>query len=173
MASAGLPVELVWVSAELLCKETENAARLGELRRAAAAADRAMTEGRTALVATSRGVVMGGGVDGAIGVQGRIADGLVEVRAERVGLAEVCGWSNKGLWLLNVIVSSSPQILRAVATRPAFLIAKGGITSADAARRAMGARSAAVAGQAAPGVPLWVLDDECRFPGESMQSEAS
>ena len=39
--------------------------------------------------------------------------------------------------------------------RPAFLIAKGGITSSDVGIRALGVHRAWVMGQVAPGVPVW------------------
>ena len=45
-----------------------------------------------------------------------------------------------------------------------FLIAKGGITSSDIATRALGVRRAIVLGQVAPGVPVWRLGPESRFP---------
>lgn len=48
---------------------------------------------------------------------------------------------------------------------PRFLIAKGGITSSDVATRGLGVRRALVLGQIQPGVPVWRLGDEARFPG--------
>jgi len=57
------------------------------------------------------------------------------------------------------------EIVRAVAARPRFLIAKGGITSSDVATRGLGMRRALVLGQASPGVPVWRLGPETRFPG--------
>ena len=47
---------------------------------------------------------------------------------------------------------------------PAFLIAKGGITSSDLATKALGVKRAIVAGQILPGVPVWQLQSESRFP---------
>lgn len=49
--------------------------------------------------------------------------------------------------------------------RPRFLIAKGGITSSDVATAGLGVRRATVLGQVAPGVPVWRLGPESRFPG--------
>lgn len=51
--------------------------------------------------------------------------------------------------------------LRAV---PAFIVAKGGITSSDVGTKALGVRRAAVLGQIRPGVPVWELGPESRFP---------
>lgn len=52
-----------------------------------------------------------------------------------------------------------------VTERPAAVVAKGGITSVEIARRALRAGDAFVPGQIIPGVPLWRLGDGSRFPG--------
>ncbi len=57
------------------------------------------------------------------------------------------------------------SIVRAIATRPRFLVAKGGITSSDVAAYGLGVRRAMVIGQILPGVPVWRLGSESRFPG--------
>lgn len=56
-------------------------------------------------------------------------------------------------------------IVQGLVTRPRFLIAKGGITSSDVATRGLGVRRAMVLGQLLPGVPVWELGAESRFPG--------
>ncbi len=48
---------------------------------------------------------------------------------------------------------------------PRYLIAKGGITSSDTATLGLGVRRALVVGQALPGVPVWQLGPEAKFPG--------
>ncbi len=52
-----------------------------------------------------------------------------------------------------------------IAVRPRFFIAKGGISSHDVATRSLGVRVALVLGQVLPGVPVWELGSETRFPG--------
>lgn len=47
---------------------------------------------------------------------------------------------------------------------PAFVVAKGGITSSDVGVRALGVRRALVLGQIRPGVPVWETGEESRFP---------
>lgn len=47
---------------------------------------------------------------------------------------------------------------------PSFIIAKGGITSSDIGTRALRVRKAKVLGQIRPGVPVWQLGQESRFP---------
>lgn len=56
-------------------------------------------------------------------------------------------------------------IVRGIEARPRFLIAKGGITSSDIATSGLGVTRAMVAGQILPGVPVWRLGPETRFPG--------
>ena len=47
------------------------------------------------------------------------------------------------------------------------MVAKGGITSSDTATAGLGVEQARVLGQIAPGVPVWQLGPESRFPGAS------
>jgi len=55
-------------------------------------------------------------------------------------------------------------LLQGLAVRPRFLIAKGGITSSDLATEGLGVKRAVVRGQLLPGVPVWRLGTECRYP---------
>ncbi len=48
---------------------------------------------------------------------------------------------------------------------PAFVVAKGGITSSDVGTKALQVKRALVLGQVAPGVPVWRTEEESRFPG--------
>jgi uncharacterized protein YgbK (DUF1537 family) len=56
-------------------------------------------------------------------------------------------------------------IVRALSVRPRYLLAKGGITSSDLATQALGVKRALVLGQILPGVPVWQLGPESRYPG--------
>ena len=47
---------------------------------------------------------------------------------------------------------------------PAFVVAKGGITSSDIGTKALRVRYARAMGQICPGVPVWQTDEESRFP---------
>jgi len=69
------------------------------------------------------------------------------------------------LWTGQIVSATLATIVRTVPCRPRFLIAKGGITSSDVATGGLGMRRARVLGQAAPGVPVWKLGPETRFPG--------
>ncbi|KAH9610731.1 hypothetical protein KSS87_022866, partial [Heliosperma pusillum] len=67
---------------------------------------------------------------------------------------------------INFKVSSAlVEIVRRIATRPRYILAKGGITSSDIATKALEAKRAKVVGQALAGVPLWELGPESRHPG--------
>lgn len=56
-------------------------------------------------------------------------------------------------------------LVRGLTVRPRWILAKGGITSSDLATKALGVRRAEVVGPLLPGVPLWRLGDESRWPG--------
>jgi uncharacterized protein YgbK (DUF1537 family) len=57
------------------------------------------------------------------------------------------------------------EIVGRLEIAPRFFIAKGGITSSDLATTALGVKSARVLGQVCPGVSVWRLGGETRFPG--------
>ena len=63
------------------------------------------------------------------------------------------------------VSSGLVAILDAVSTRPRYLVAKGGITASDVATQALGVKRASVPGQILPGVPVWELGSESRYPG--------
>jgi uncharacterized protein YgbK (DUF1537 family) len=56
------------------------------------------------------------------------------------------------------------SIVKRLKTAPRYILAKGGITSSDIATRALNVKKALVLGQILPGVPVWKLGAECRFP---------
>jgi uncharacterized protein YgbK (DUF1537 family) len=49
--------------------------------------------------------------------------------------------------------------------KPAFIVAKGGITSSDIGTKALRVKQAKVMGQICPGVPVWKTGLESKFPG--------
>ena len=56
-------------------------------------------------------------------------------------------------------------MLGLISTPPRYLIAKGGITSSDVATKGLGVKRAVVLGQILPGVPVWQLGPESKYPG--------
>lgn len=60
----------------------------------------------------------------------------------------------------SVVASALVQFLRGIDVSPRYIIAKGGITSSDAATKGLGMKRAMILGQAAPGVPIWKAEGE-------------
>lgn len=68
--------------------------------------------------------------------------------------------------LRSVRISNAVQALVGdLRETPAFVIAKGGITSSDIGTKALKVRRALVMGQIRPGIPVWRTGAESRFPG--------
>jgi uncharacterized protein YgbK (DUF1537 family) len=59
------------------------------------------------------------------------------------------------------------EIIRGLDLQPRYFLAKGGITSSDMATKGLHVHRAMVMGQVLPGVPVWRLGRESRFPGMS------
>jgi uncharacterized protein YgbK (DUF1537 family) len=68
------------------------------------------------------------------------------------------------LQLGRQISGSLAAITRLLSTRPRYLLVKGGITASDLATQALQVQRAIVLGQLMPGVPVWRLGSESRFP---------
>lgn len=64
----------------------------------------------------------------------------------------------------NQVSAALVELVKSLTTAPRYLIAKGGITSSDLATQALGVKRAMVLGQIIPGVPVWSLGPETRFP---------
>ena len=68
--------------------------------------------------------------------------------------------------LRSVRISDAVQsCVAGLTATPAFVVAKGGITSSDVGVKALRTRRAWVLGQIRPGIPVWRTDVACRFPG--------
>ncbi len=61
----------------------------------------------------------------------------------------------------NILVS----IVQGLTVRPEFMVAKGGITASDLATKGLSVEKALVLGAVIPGVPVWQLDANSKFPG--------
>ena len=100
-----------------------------------------------------------GAVDAAIKVLG---DALRDGRSGLVSTER--GRRDVGLEGARAISSALVAVVRGIQTRPAWVIAKGGITSSDVASRGLDIREARVAGQILPGVPVWIGTESSRWP---------
>ena len=74
---------------------------------------------------------------------------------------------SESLAIGNAVSDGLVTIVSKLQSQPSFIIAKGGITSSDVATKGLGIRRAMVLGQAAPGVPVWSIGEEGKFPGMS------
>lgn len=109
-----------------------------ETARVIAEAERAMSQGRTAVVYTSRTL---------LAPEGKTKEEMLK---------------------LSVRISDAlTAVIGGLHRKPRFLVAKGGITSSDVGTKALKVRRALVLGQVQPGVPVWRTGPESRFPGLS------
>lgn len=88
-------------------------------------------------------------------------DAVVYTSRELVNGADPAASLEIGRRVSNALVA----VVRGLTVAPRFVIAKGGITSSDVATRGLGVVRALVRGQVLPGVPVWKLGGETRFPG--------
>jgi uncharacterized protein YgbK (DUF1537 family) len=73
--------------------------------------------------------------------------------------------AESSLQINSVVSGFLVAIIQGLAVRPAFMVAKGGITSSDLATKGLQAVKALVLGQVIPGVPVWQMDQASKFPG--------
>jgi uncharacterized protein YgbK (DUF1537 family) len=105
---------------------------------------------------------------------------ILEHAVERANTAVLCGrdvvvftsrtrvtgcGAEESLAIGNRVSAALVALLRGTVAKPRFIIAKGGITSSDLATHALGVKRAMVLGQILPGIPVWELGSESKFPG--------
>ena len=67
--------------------------------------------------------------------------------------------------LISVKISDAlTNIISNLNVRPNFIIAKGGITSSDIGIKSLLVRRAVVMGQIKPGIPVWMTEQDSKFP---------
>lgn len=95
-----------------------------------------------------------------------IRSGKTAVCYTRRRLLEVKNDTKESALLRSVKISDGVQsLVGRLTVRPAFVMAKGGITSSDVGTKALGVRRANVLGQIQPGIPVWQTGAESKFPG--------
>jgi uncharacterized protein YgbK (DUF1537 family) len=67
---------------------------------------------------------------------------------------------NSSLSIGTLVAAALVEVVSNIEVRPRYVIAKGGITSSDAATKGLEIKRAMIVGQAAPGVPLWRCDEK-------------
>ena len=78
-----------------------------------------------------------------------------------------CADESSNLSISASVSGALIEVVQRIAHLPRYLIAKGGITSSDIATKGLGVQRAIVRGQIMPGVPVWELGPETKFPGLS------
>lgn len=73
--------------------------------------------------------------------------------------------AKENLSIGNRISTFISDLVRTLSVTPSFLIAKGGITSSVIATNSLKVKKARVMGQILPGVPVWELGNESKYPG--------
>ena len=73
--------------------------------------------------------------------------------------------SDHSLAIGHQVSQAMSEIVAGIRVRPRCVIVKGGATSYSVATKALNVRRAWSPGQAAPGVPAWILGDETLHPG--------
>lgn len=117
-------------------------------------------------------VLQPGGLAGETARVSALADSLVRqgktvavyTRRDRFDLPEDAG-PEEQLRISTEISDAVSAIVASLTVRPAFLIAKGGITSSDVGTKALRVYRATVMGQVLPGIPVWLTGLESKFPG--------
>lgn len=95
-----------------------------------------------------------------------IAQGKTVVAYTKRKLLVVGNDTKEQALVRSVKISEGVQALVGnLKVKPAFVIAKGGITSSDVGVKALQVKQALVLGQIRPGIPVWKTDDTSLFPG--------
>ena len=87
---------------------------------------------------------------------------VISIRRERIDFGDD---KERNLQMSVLISDAITDIVRNLHVRPAFIIAKGGITSSEIGKNGLGVRKAEVLGQIDKGIPVWRIGPESRFPG--------
>lgn len=99
-------------------------------------------------------------------VEFHVKHGITTAVYTRRKLLELENDTKEAALLRSVRISEAVQsIVGKLNVRPAFLIAKGGITSSDIGVKALRVKKALVLGQIQPGIPVWKTGEESKFPG--------
>jgi len=77
----------------------------------------------------------------------------------------ITGRAEENLAIGSRVSEALTSVVRLISSKPRYLIAKGGITASDIATKGLNVKRAMVLGQILPGVPVWRLGSESRFPG--------
>ncbi|REJ27310.1 MAG: hydroxyacid dehydrogenase [Bacillaceae bacterium] len=94
----------------------------------------------------------------------KVKNGITTVIYTRRELLKLGEDAEEELQLAVKISDGVTSIVSNFAIRPKYIIAKGGITSSDIGTKGLGVKRANIAGQIAPGIPVWQIGTESKFP---------
>lgn len=89
----------------------------------------------------------------------------VVVYTRRKLLSLACDSKEEALARSVKISAAVQALVGRLQVTPAFVVAKGGITSSDIGKKALQVKRARVLGQIRPGIPVWQTGEESKFPG--------
>lgn len=72
--------------------------------------------------------------------------------------------TNSTIDIASKVSQALVDLVKGIQIRPKYLLAKGGITSHDLAIKGLGMKRSKVLGQILPGIPVWEMGEETRFP---------
>lgn len=87
----------------------------------------------------------------------------VYTKRERLDIPD--GTPEQQLEMASEISKALTAVIGLLTVRPAYIIAKGGITSSDVMTRALNIKRGYVSGQIRPGIPIIITGEESKFPG--------
>jgi uncharacterized protein YgbK (DUF1537 family) len=103
-----------------------------------------------------------------------IARAGIEINRHLVAGRTVALYTTRRLWTQpgedfavtgKSVMTALCEVISCITVRPAYIVAKGGITSIEVARVGLQAKEAYALGQVLPGVPVWRLETGSRWPG--------
>lgn len=71
---------------------------------------------------------------------------------------------NSNIDIASKVSDALVTLVRGIHVRPKYVLAKGGITSHDLAVKGLGMKRSKVLGQIEPGIPVWEMEKETKFP---------
>jgi len=75
--------------------------------------------------------------------------------------------ANSNIDIAATISSALVHLVKGITVSPKYIVAKGGITSHDLAKEGLGMKRSMVLGQILPGIPVWKMGEETKFPNLS------
>lgn len=172
----GVPDRPLLTREEMILRETENGGVVvvgSHTRKTTAQLEALLALDGTEGIPFHSGLVLEGDAPFSAEIDRVVAKSEAAVRSGKTAvcytdreLLSVAGESKEDALLRSVKISEGVYALvERLRAAPAFIIAKGGITSSDIGTKALRVKRADVMGQIRPGIPVWRLGPESRFPG--------